>query len=157
MRPVNRILLTMFGVVALVFIAKNTWADGGAKVMGGRGTAENLVAIRVVGVQLADDYATVHAPDPGLLRMLTFDVSATGSGAGAMRLGVVRHLSDGGVESLCDVNIPCTTPAQTHIHPDAGTCGDAMIQAGEHLKISPIDGTCGNYPDGTMVATFLWE
>lgn len=157
MRPVNRLLPTALGVVALAFIAKNTWADGGARTSGGHGTPEDLVSVRVEGAQLDEDYATFHAPDPGLLRMLTFDVNAAGAGAGAMRLGVVRHLSDGGVESLCDVNIPCTTPPKTHIHPDAGTCGDATVQAGEHLKVSPIEGTCGNYPDGMLVATFLWE
>lgn len=157
MRPVNRLLLTALGVVALAFIAKNTWAAGGARTSGGHGTPENLVAVRVEGVQLEEDYATFHAPDPGLLRMLTFDVSAAGSGAGSMRLGVVRHLSDGGVESLCDVHIPCTTAPQTHIHPDAGTCNDAQIAQNEHLKVSPLDDTCGNHPDGTLMATFLWE
>jgi len=89
--------------------------------------------------------------------MLTFDVSAPGAGAGTLELGIVRNLSDGGVESLCSVNIPCSTASGTHIHPDAGSCNDALIAASEHLKVSPLVSTCGNYPDGTLVATFLWE
>lgn len=157
MRPVNRAALAVLAVGAVFAIARNVGAAGGVSVHRGRGTPENLVAVRVVGVQLAEDYATFHAPDPGVLQMLTFDVSASGSGAGSVRLGVVRHLSDGGVESLCDVNVPCTTPPQTHIHPDAGTCNNAPINQHEHLKVSPVSGSCGNYPDGTMMATFLWE
>lgn len=132
-------------------------AVGGVSVMGGRGTAEDLVGVRVVGNQLEEDYATFHAPDPGVLQMLTFDVSAAGTGAGSMRIGVVRHLSDGGVESLCDVHVPCTTPPQTHVHPDAGTCNDVPISKSEHLKVSPLNDTCGNHPDGMLMATFLWE
>ncbi|MBN1208082.1 MAG: hypothetical protein JXB05_24675 [Myxococcaceae bacterium] len=55
------------------------------------------------------------------------------------------------------MNIPCTTPVQTHLHPDAGTCNDAAISEDEHLKVTPLVSTCGNAPDGTLVATFLWE
>lgn len=157
MRPVNRVAIAVVLVGAAVIVSRNVGATGGASVQRGRGTAENLVAVRVVGVQVQPNYATFHAPDPGFLQMLTFDVSAQGSGAGTLELGITRTLSDGGVSNLCSINIPCTTPTQTHIHPDAGSCGDVVIEEDEHLKVSPIVSTCGNYPDGTMVATFLWE
>ena len=157
MRPVSRAAIVVLGVGVVLVLVRNVGATGGAAVSRGRGTAENMVALRVVGAQVHASYATFHAPDPGLLQMLTFDVSQAGSGAGTVELGVVRNLSDGGVESLCSVNIPCTTAAPAHIHPDAGSCNDAIIAQGEHLKVSPIVSTCGNYPDGTLVATFLWE
>ena len=157
MRPVSKAAVAVVVVGLALVAARNVGATGGATVNRGRGTAENLVAVRVVGAQVQPNYATFHSSDPGVLKMLTFDVSAVGTGAGTLELGIVRNLSDGGVEALCSVNIPCTTPVQSHIHPDAGTCNDALIDEGEHLKVSPIVSSCGNYPDGTLVATFLWE
>lgn len=157
MHPVNRILLTAFGVVALAFLAKNTWAAGGARTIGGKGTAESLTTIRVEGVQVSENYLTLHAPHPGQLQQLGFHTSAAGAGAGFIRFGVVRDLADGGVESLCDVNVPCTGGTGTHVHPDAGTCNNAEIADGEHLRFSPVTNDCALPPDGTAVLTFLWE
>jgi len=157
MRPVNRAAVAVLVVGVAVVVSRNVGATGGAAVGRGRGTAEDLVPIRVVGVQVQPGYATIHAPDDGVLQMLTFDVEAAGSGAGTLRLGLVENLADGGVNDLCDVNIPCTTASGTHIHPDAGTCGDVPLTKNTHYKVSPITSTCGNYPDGMLMGTFLWE
>lgn len=157
MRPVSRALLLGGAAMAVLLIAKSGGATGGASVSRGRIFTDDLVGVRVVGAQVQPNYATFHASSEGALHRATFDTTAPGSGAGVLRLGVVRNLSDGGTGILCEVTIPCTSAGGTHIHPDAGTCDDAAISEGEHLKLSPIDDQCGNAPDGMFMATFRWQ
>lgn len=98
--------------------------------------------------------STIHMPDNGTLDLLTYDVNNVGTGSGVMEVAITRGLPDGGVESLCQVNVECTSPAQSHLHPDAGTCGGVLVEQGQHLKLDVLSSGCGTKPDGFVTGYF---
>lgn len=98
--------------------------------------------------------STIHMPSNGTLDLLTYDVNNVGTGGGVMQVAITRGLPDGGVEPLCQVNVGCASPAQSHLHPDAGTCGGVQVDQGQHLKVDVLASDCGTKPDGFVTSYF---